>query len=334
MRIIEVVAPEGHRESIMAIAEKQALPDYWSGPVDENGRQALRLLVAADKQQAVLDALQQLFGSSEDTRVVVIPVDVTLPRPTASESEATPTSAITVSREKLYHDAERGARLDQNYLLLVMLSTIVAAVGLLENNVAVVIGAMVIAPLLGPNIALALGTSLGDRELMWQALKSNICGIGLAIALAFVIGQLWPLQHLEGELLARTDVNLAGVALALSSGAAGVLSLTTGLPSVLVGVRVAVALRPPAATLGLMLGSGHYGHAVGAGLLLGVNIVCVNLAAKLVFLVKGVRPRTWLEKRQARQSVAAYSAIWVVSLLLLLAAIYYWHSYYTPPSAF
>ena len=121
--------------------------------------------------------------------------------------------------------------------------------------------------------------------------------------------------------MARTDVGLDGVVLALASGAAAVLSLTSGLPSVLVGVMVAVALLPPAATMGLMLGQGHFDLMNGAGLLLAVNIVCVNLSAKLVMLVKGVRPRTWLEKRKARQSLATYIVFWVISLAILITVI-------------
>jgi len=119
-------------------------------------------------------------------------------------------------------------------------------------------------------------------------------------------------------------VGFDSVALALASGAAAVLSMTTGLPSVLVGVMVAVALLPPAATLGIMLGSGQLHLALGAGLLLAVNLVCVNLAAKLVFLVKGIRPRTWWQKEKARQSMTTYLVIWVFSLLFLLFAIYVW----------
>ncbi|NIV31322.1 MAG: DUF389 domain-containing protein, partial [Anaerolineae bacterium] len=103
---------------------------------------------------------------------------------------------------------------------------------------------------------------------------------------------------------------------------AAVLSLTTGLPTVLVGVMVAVALLPPTAALGLMLGSGQIDLAIGAGLLLAVNVVCVNLAAKVGFLVMGVKPRTWLEQRKARQSMTTYIGFWLVTLLILLAAIY------------
>jgi uncharacterized membrane protein len=122
--------------------------------------------------------------------------------------------------------------------------------------------------------------------------------------------------------MARTDVGLDSVALALASGAAAVLSLTTGLSSVLVGVMVAVALLPPTATLGLMLGAGQYHHALGAGLLLAVNIVCVNLAAKVVFLAKGIHPRTWWERKRAKRAMLLYVIIWVLSLAILIAMIY------------
>jgi hypothetical protein len=77
----------------------------------------------------------------------------------------------------------------------------------------------------------------------------------------------------------RTEVGLASIALALASGGAAVLSLTGNVPIALVGVMVAVALLPPTATLGLMVGDGHWGPAAGAALRLAVNVVCVNLAA-------------------------------------------------------
>jgi uncharacterized membrane protein len=153
-------------------------------------------------------------------------------------------------------------------------------------------------------------------------LKTNLAGLSLALLLAIAIGAIWPSYLNSNEILVRTDVGLDGVVLALASGAAAVLSLATGIASALVGVMVAVALLPPAAALGMLLGSGQFQLALGAGLLLAVNVVCVNLSAKLMFLFKGVTPRTWLEKRKARQSVTIYFLIWIVTLLILLAAIY------------
>lgn len=209
-----------------------------------------------------------------------------------------------------------------------MLSTVVASIGLIEDNVAVVIGAMVIAPLLGPNLALSLATALGDLSLMRRSVQTLSAGILFAVALSAGLGMLWPSDPMSREIILRTEVSLDAVALALASGAAAALSLTTGLSSILVGVMVAVALLPPAATMGLMLGIGNIGLALNAGLLLAINIVCVNLASKIVFLVKGIQPRTWVEKEKAHRAVVVYLLVWLLTLLILLFFIYSRRSLY------
>jgi len=323
MRVIEVVADAGHLDTLTGIAEQHEIIDFWYGPEGEDGRRVLRMLVDDASRQGVIDALQSTLGDSDSARIVILPVEAVLPQQAeALPGDKTRPSGNAQTREELYTRIEKDARLDGNYLLMVGLSTIVASIGLIENNVAVIVGAMVIAPLLGPNIALAFATSLGDSVLMWQALKTNFAGLLLALLLATATGVLWPLHLDSNEMLMRTDVGLDGVVLALASGAAAVLSLTVGISSALVGVMVAVALLPPAATLGMMLGSGQPGLALGSGLLLAVNIVCVNLAAKLMFLYKGVKPRTWLAKRKARQSMLTYTVIWIVTLGILLAVIF------------
>lgn len=325
MKTIDVIADAGHLDTITGIAEQHKVVDVWAGPVGEDGRCMARLLVAPEQRQTVLDALQTVLGTSENARIVVSPVEATLPRipePTPEgDPEAEKKRRVAISREELYTDIEKGARLDSNYFLLVCLSSIVAAIGLLEDNVAVVIGAMVIAPLLGPILALAFATSLGDNALMWRALKSSFAGLGLALAISALIGLVAQPAELGPELRARTVVGLDSMALALASGAAAVLSLTSGLSSVLVGVMVAVALLPPTATMGMMLGMGAWQHAIGAAMLLAMNIVCVNIAAKVVLLFRGIKPRTWLEREKARQSMTSYAIFWLLLLLILVAAI-------------
>ncbi|MCG6975951.1 MAG: TIGR00341 family protein [Acidiferrobacterales bacterium] len=321
MKIVEVLADAGHTDTISGIASQYEINDIWYGQENPDGRVSVRLLVTDDKLQTVLDAAQSALGGAENARILLLPVEASLPKPKVDEEEVK-RAAITVTREELYDRIAKGAQLDSNYMLLVFLSTIVVAIGLVEDNVAVVVGAMVIAPLLGPNISLAFGTALGDTELMWESLKTNLAGMSLAFALSTLLGYLSPIDLHSHEIMMRTHVNLETVALALASGAAAVLSLTTGLPSVLVGVMVAVALLPPTATLGLMIGAQNYYLAAGAGLLLAVNIVCINLSAKIAFLVRGVKPRTWIEKRKARQSMALYMAIWLISLVFLMAVIY------------
>jgi uncharacterized hydrophobic protein (TIGR00341 family) len=320
MKYVEVVADAGSADTVAAIAEKHEVADYRLGVAGEDGLQPMRLLVADDKLQPVLDSLQTLLGVQTSARIVVLPVEIALPKP--SEEERKEEDAATAARESLYEGVEKNARLDLNFIVLVSLSTVVAAIGLIESNVAVVIGAMVIAPLLGPNLAFGLGTALGDGSLMRKSVLTGSAGIAVAIALSVGIAAIWPFDHSSPELASRTEVGLDSIALALASGAAAALSLTTGLSSVLVGVMVAVALLPPAVTLGLMLGHGEFNLAMSAGLLLAINLVCVNLACKLVFMIKGIHPRTWVEKKKAKHAMVVYILGWVVSLIILIVVIY------------
>jgi uncharacterized hydrophobic protein (TIGR00341 family) len=320
MKYVELVARAGCADEVSAIAEKLEISDFRLGIAAEDGTQPMRLLVTNDKLQSVLDALQSVLDSQPAARILVLPVEIALPKP--SEEERKEEDAATEAREALYEGVEKNARLDLNFLVLVVLSTTVAAVGLIENNVAVVIGAMVIAPLLGPNLAFGLGTALGDVSLMRKAALSTSVGIVLAVVLSVVIGFIWSFDAARPVLAAGTRVGYDSIALALASGAAAALSLTTGLSSVLVGVMVAVALLPPAVTLGLMLGHAEPKLAFGAGLLLAVNVVCINLSIKLVFFVKGIRPRTWWEKEKAKRAMYIYILGWLITLMVLVFFIY------------
>jgi uncharacterized hydrophobic protein (TIGR00341 family) len=315
MKFVKVFTSAANAPTIAAMAETQGVRLLSREDEGAEGEQLLELLVSDEKLQAVMDTLQSMLGTETDEVVAVLPIEAALPRP--SDEERREEDKAVATREALFDQAEKSARLDVNYLVLVALSTLVAAIGLLEDNVAVVIGAMVIAPLLGPNLALGLGSALGDRQLIQQALRTGTAGLVLALSISLLLGLILPVEPGSRELMQRTVVGLDAIALALASGAAAALSLTTGLSSVLVGVMVAVALLPPTATVGLMLGAGHEVLAGRAALLLLVNIVSVNLAAKLVFLIRGIRPRTGSERRLARQSTRIYLAVWVVTLVVL-----------------
>jgi len=343
MKIIEVIADIGHHDTIASIADQQQVEDIWFTQNNEDGRVVARLLVSPEKRQKVLDALQTIFHNADNYHVLIIPLDTALPKPVEDENPSDESlsaeqqaeeeakekerkkAALMSTREEILAQVEKDAQLNDNFILLVILSAIVAAIGLLENNVAVIVGAMVIAPLLGPNIAFSLGASLGEKKLLIDALKTIFVGITIAIIFSIGIGLLWPGNFNSTELMSRTDVAYSGTAIALASGAAASLSLVSGTSSVLVGVMVAVALMPPAVAIGLMLSIGAYNHALGASLLLAVNIVCINLSSNLVFLFRGIKPRTWLEVHKAKQSRLLYIGVWVILLLLLFVMIYLRH---------
>lgn len=336
LRIVEITAPADNTSRIQEIAGEHECLDCWHGAKNKDGRRSVKILTTLEAQQQLTDDLQAAMGRGKKWRIVVEPVEATIPRQEEKEEkevgekeEGNKQAAMivrgTITREELYNEIEKNARMDFNFALLVILSTVVCAIGLIKSNVAVIIGAMVIAPLLGPNLALAFGAALGDRHLIAESIKSNLAGLGLTLALAFFFGLTHHIPIRGTELMDRTDVSYDSLALAFAAGAAAVLSMTTGLSSTLVGVMVAVALMPPAVALGLMLGMGEFGNAYGAGLLLAANIVSISLAAQLVFLLKGFKPRTWYMRKKSKQSVKVNITFWLVVMGLLIMLIYVHH---------
>ncbi len=274
----------------------------WTEPLDGDGK-LLRVLVSTGSSEPILDDLEQRFESLDDFRVVLMQAEATLPRPKEKEdSIARKANAARLNREELYTDSLETARFTPTFLAMVALSTVVAAVGLMRDSPVIVLSAMVIAPLLGPNMALALSATLGDRELARTAFKSAVFGLLLVLAISGLLGWVLPVDPEVGEIESRSAVHLADLALALAAGAAGALSMTSGASSALIGVMVAVALLPPAVVTGLLFGAGEPQRALLAAELVATNLLCLMMAAILVFLIRGIRPATLWEAKKAKRA--------------------------------
>ncbi len=325
LRVLEISAPDTYKSDIHNLAEQHNAVDWWYSAKNKDQRRTTSILIHIEEQQALMDDLQKKLYQEKNWRLVVLPVEASLPRVEREEqnNEELKKNAFqigTLTREELYAQIEKGARLDVNFILLAILSTIVATIGLLQNNAAVVIGAMVIAPFLGPNLSLAFAAAIGDKALISKSIKTNITGVFITFIITILIGVFISSDGLaSAEITSRTLVGYSAVILALASGAAAVLSLSAGVSSALVGVMVAVALLPPAATAGLMIGSGLFSAAFGATLLLITNVVCVGLSAQVIFLLKGIKPRTWYMQRKSEQSVKINLIVWGILLVTLIA---------------
>jgi len=326
LRVIEIYRPD-NGASLEFPTDTYDVLGHWTYTVEEE-RRVDRVLLEVEETEAFLDWVDEAVR--EEYRVVLQAVEATVPPPEVEEEEtADPedeqqeeVSVGRVGRAELYEYARDAADLSPTFIALVVLSTLVAAGGMLRDQTAVVIGAMMIAPLLGPSLVLALSTTLGDLPLLSQSLRANVVGGGLALLLSVGMGVLLPVDLSVNELALRTVIGLPDVVLAAAAGAAGVLSVTRDQATGLVGVMVAVALLPPVVAFGLLLGAGHLGPALQAGLLTGTNIVALNLAAVCTFLALGVRPRDWHDLEQARTSIRVALALWGVALLLLLAFLW------------
>jgi uncharacterized hydrophobic protein (TIGR00341 family) len=331
LRLIEMVIPEHTSEELRQLFVEQPVLELRQIGLSD-GEVMVRILLEGEKSEAVLDLLENKYAGQEGFRVVILPVEATLPRveqaeeaaPAGPPSEEEPPEEKPperISRHELYEDISDAARFSRVYFAMVVLSAIVATIGLEHNSVAVVIGAMVIAPLLGPNMALALATSLGDLPLAKRAALTSLGGVATVAVMTAIIGALLHVDPTMSELASRTKVGLSDVALALAAGCAGALAFTTGVSATLVGVMVAVALLPPMVTFGLLLGGGQTTMALGALSLLVANLICLNLAGVATFVAQGIRPATWWEKERAAKATRIAIGMWGVLLAVLVGLI-------------
>lgn len=330
-RMLELTASPKTVEKARNVVEEEEILGVWTDNFDD-GRSILRVLVNVDRTESLSDRLAEKFSGDEGFRIVLFSVEATLPQPEVSEqSEEDKTESDSyvgrISREELYSDVTSGSELNWVYIAMVVLSTLVAGVGLVRDDVAVIIGAMVIAPLLGPNVSMALSVTLGDVNLGWRSLKANAAGLAASLVVAFVMGLLMHVDVESQQLISRTQVSLGDITIALAAGGAGVLAFTRGVPATIVGVMVAVALLPPLVNVGLLLGAGYTSLAIGSVILTFTNLICINLAGIVTFLVQGVGPRTWWEEQKARRATRLAIVIWFALLVILAIIIWAWNMF-------
>ncbi|MEM8835932.1 MAG: TIGR00341 family protein [Planctomycetota bacterium] len=337
-RLIELTVAEHRADDVQEIVKRHAVSSCWALPPDD-GRCAFRILVVGMSIEPLVDDLEHDFELDQTFRLIVLPVEAVLPKPKKpepkpkepdgdnglfdeqAEEEPVKIGPSRISRIELYDDIATAATPSNAFMLQAILASLVAAIGLSRDLPAVVIAAMVIAPLLGPHMGVALATTLGDKELAWKSMKATVIGGVLTGVVAIAYGVVAPIDPTIPEIAGRTTVTFSDVLLALASGTAGALAFTAGLPSSLVGVMVAVALVPPAVTACMLTVKGNLLEGAGAGLLLMTNLVCVNLSAVATFSLQGVRPRRWYERSRSKKATRWSLIFWTINLLIIIALI-------------
>ena len=226
----------------------------------------------------------------------------------------------TLSREErieVYRGVRRDARPDVDFFIMMGLSTAIATFGLLQNSSAVIIGAMLVAPLFTPILALSLAIVQGDMPFFRLAVESSIKGVALSIGLALVLTSLSPLTQLTNEILVRSQPNMFDLLIALASGMAGAYAIAredvaTSLP----GVAIAAALVPPLSVIGIGLAQGNLVIAGGSTLLFLTNLVAIVLSGVITLTLLGFLPR-----KRGQQDVRLRWAFLIALLSLALILI-------------
>lgn len=282
------------------------------------------LVFLGASEESLID--QFLFGTLPEeiargclTPVVIVKRHRGLPRRWLQRLWNSVYSALpTLDREQqveVYKRVRRGARPDTDFFVMMGLSGVIATFGLLQGSSAVIIGAMLVAPLFTPILAFSLAIVQGDIRLVRLAVEAAIKGIVLAVGLAVILTALSPLRVVTNEIAIRTSPNLFDLAVALASGAAGAYALARkDVAAALPGVAIAAALVPPLGVIGIGLALGDSSITLGSLLLFTTNLIAIMLAGSITLILLGFRPAAG-EEREARLRLG------LVSSIVLLVAI-------------
>jgi len=213
--------------------------------------------------------------------------------------------------EELVRDAEESSFSSLDFLVLIIISAVLAAFGLILNSNAVIIGAMLVAPLMTPLIALATGLVVGNIQIMRQAAVTVLQAVLAALIVALIVGWISGTSIVTTEMAARGNVTFLDMGVALASGFIGAYAKARkDIPSALAGVAIAAALMPPLVTIGLALSFRDWALAQ-------TNIVSITLAAWVTFLWLGLRPGKKYDPVATRRA----STLLVLLLVVILVAL-------------
>lgn len=209
-----------------------------------------------------------------------------------------------------------GAELNTGFIFMNILAAIIASYGLLANSPAVIIGAMIVAMLLGPITGVSLALVDGDNKLLKGSLLTLVMGTLVVLGTAFIIGLVHIRIPITPEIMSRTSPNLIDLMVALAGGAAGAYaSVSPRLSTAVVGVAIATALVPPLSSASILFAHGQPGLAMGAFFLAFTNMVAIQLVSSVVLWANGFRKASHAYK----DSIFIFIKQNAISLALLLA---------------
>jgi uncharacterized hydrophobic protein (TIGR00341 family) len=331
VRLVQVSVPAGKREAVLDVLDEEGI-DYVVSE-ETSGREYTAVVwfpLPAAAVEPVLESLREA-GVERTAYTVVVDAETVISRrfEELTERYEEDGDGDRIAREELVARASDLAPARSTFLVMTVLSAVVATAGLLLDSPAVVVGSMVIAPLVGPAMAAAVGTVVDDAEMYGKGFRQQLAGGVVAVlaaaAFAFVLRatNVVPLTPEEvfvvAEIRERLAPDFLSLAVALAAGVAGALSLSSGVSTALVGVMIAAALVPPTAVVGIGVAWGRPTAVLGSAVLVVVNFVSINFAALAVLWVQNYRPTHLFRADEARAATVKRIAVLGGAILVLSA---------------
>ncbi|MFC7140200.1 TIGR00341 family protein [Halosimplex aquaticum] len=328
MRLVQITIPTGKRETVTRALDDEDIDFIVTDETSDREYAAVAYVpLPTNAVEPVLETLRTA-GIDESTYTVVLDAETVVSKDFEALEERFSEEQDTdrIAREELVTAAEDLLMSMPTYIIMTVVSAVIATAGLLLNSPAVVVGSMVIAPLIGPAMAASVGTVVVDEELFAEGVKLQAVGLVVSVAAAAAFAWVVKTVHLIPpftdvtaipQVRSRLYPDFLSLVVALGAGVAGSLSLTAGVSSALVGVMIAVALIPPAATVGIGIAWGKPIVTFGSTVLVLVNLLSINLAALVILRYSGYRPTNWFQLDTARGATVRRVAVLVVAIVML-----------------
>lgn len=268
----------------------------------------------------VLDHLYDQGIGRVKGRITVSDITATLPKTRPRKQDK---FLRRISLEEMEQTVSSLSKLDFNYIVWTVLSSILAGMGLINNDNVTLIASMIVAPMMGPIVAIAFGAMTSNQKVLKQGFFAELSGMGVSIFIGFIIGLIYGFTQNEPSafIISRGQPSIINLIIAIASGLAAGLCFVSGTSLALVGVAAAAALLPVTVNLGITLGMFEWLLALGSLVLFVTNVACVHLGCMFIFLIRKVEPPQAVKKVKAKRSSTTQIVTWAFILLIVAIPI-------------
>lgn len=318
MRQLQVTVPASSKKEVQERLEKHS-SDVSSSHVEKDGSNAIEFTVSIDSDD--IDEVSEELKGIENIDSGDLSIRVLEQESLIEKGQKTKGSSTTLSNEEIYSKAQESAEFTKEQWALIAVSSAIAAYGLALDNVIVVIGAMMLAPMLSPFVSGAISIVVGDRSLMLDSLSAGLKSVLIAIAVSFVVMLPFPVGN-NPVIDLVVSPGILTVLLSILVGSAAALSFATGFRDQIAGVAVAIALVPPLAAVGIGLKMQDAVFVLKAASVATINLLAVLVSGSVTFRLLGMTPSTYYQEKQAEKLRYVVSAAFVLLVLLAAPVVY------------
>ena len=268
----------------------------------------------------VLEHLGELGIGRVKGRITITEIEATIPRTRTRKQDKI---LRRISIEELEYKVQSISKLDFNFVAWTILSSILAAMGLIGDDNVTLVASMIVAPLMGPIVGIAFGALTSNQKILREGLLSEAVGVFISVFIGFAIGLFYQITQNEPSafIIARGEPNIINLIIAIASGLTAGICFVSGTSLALVGVAAAAALLPVTVNVGIAIGMFEWATALGSLVLFVTNVACVLLGCLLVFLIRKVEPPQAVKKVKAKRSIRTQVIAWVLVLLVVAIPI-------------